>query len=59
MTYYVYGNELYHYGIPGMRWGHRKGPDTSNGSSKPRYGSEEYYRNKANSTWKSKNIWNK
>ena len=46
--YYVYGNELYHYGVPGMRWGHRKAPDTSSGSSKPRYGSEEYYRNKAN-----------
>ena len=20
----MYDNELYHYGIPGMRWGHRK-----------------------------------
>lgn len=24
MIKYYYSNELYHYGIPGMRWGHRK-----------------------------------
>lgn len=30
MSYYVYdinSGELYHYGIPGMRWGHRKSPE--------------------------------
>lgn len=33
MWEYNYTNELYHYGVPGMRWGHRK--------------NESYYRNKA------------
>lgn len=45
--YVIYGNELYHYGIPGMRWGHRKAQPASGSNSKPKRGSEEYYRDKA------------
>ena len=26
MDYIINNGELYHYGIPGMRWGHKKGP---------------------------------
>lgn len=29
-------NELYHYGVPGMRWGSRRGKQTYNSASKSR-----------------------
>lgn len=45
---YVYSDELMHYGVLGMKWGVRKAQDASSGSSKPKRGSEEYYRDKSN-----------
>ena len=37
MKEFVISNgELYHYGIPGMRWGHKKGPKASSSQSKPK-----------------------
>ena len=33
-NYTIVNGELYHYGIPGMRWGHKKGPKKSEKSVK-------------------------
>lgn len=44
---YSYNDELYHFGVKGMKWGVRKADKASSGS-KPRYGTSEYHTAKAN-----------
>lgn len=37
MKEFVISNgELYHYGVPGMRWGYKKGPKSPTSQSKPK-----------------------
>jgi hypothetical protein len=52
MEYYVtrvasYNDELYHFGVKGMKWGVRRANNNSSGGSKPRWGSTDYYQAKA------------
>lgn len=42
MWEYNYTNELYHYGVPGMRWGHRKAVKLANKASISRESSKEW-----------------
>ena len=39
MWTYNSNDELAHYGVKGMKWGHRKGPSVTGGSGKSRIGS--------------------
>lgn len=40
----VLSDELYHYGVPGMRWGHRKSPDVATARSQYRSAYKDYNR---------------
>lgn len=46
MAKIYYETELYHYGIPGMKWGHRKAQAIKSYMNKKRATKEEYRKNK-------------
>lgn len=39
--YTIVGGELYHYGVPGMKWGHKRGPKVTSSQPKQKVAKNE------------------